>query len=376
MAAPAPDKMPVSRSGFNAENFSSICIPVGLHFGRDIFEPLCAAGNWKLIEYRLDMLREGKIEDILREKPALLIIPTFYKINADIAKILKENTAALASVSTGIDHVDMPSLKNSGIEYFYAPGMNAKSVAEYVISAFPLLVPEERLLKPGEMIVGLIGYGRIGRTIGEYLAKLSIKYIYNDPFLGDDFDSRPLKEVLACDIVSFHVPLTDTGPHPTRDMIDDEYISQIRPGASIINTARGSIFTSRSFRQLCANFRSIMDVFPSEPPGVEMIELPTYATPHVAGYNASARAGGGVHVARQFAEWAGLRYESIPIPEIIESKINVIDFLNAESSMLKKNPGSFSSRRDSYPLRGGWKEARRTMERFSSFHKKILTNLV
>lgn len=122
--------------------------------------------------------------------------------------------------------------------------------------------------------VGLIGTGNIGRSVMDRLAVFSIKTIFYDPYLSAAQVSQSkgarissLKELLAvADIVSIHTPLTAE----TKGMVDEQFLKNMKTGASLINTARGKIIKDLDliYEYLMNNHLSCIafDVLPTEPP--------------------------------------------------------------------------------------------------------------
>ena len=335
----------------------SIAIPAGLPAGRDIFGALAAALGCELCVYEPALIgrwnagEDGALAEIFSGHPVLLVTPTNIKLNARLLRVADGRVGALASVSTGTDHVDFAALEESGIPFFHAPGVNARSVAEYVISALPLYFDADRLLA-GEIRAGIIGYGHVGRALGSMLRELGMDFRFYDPLIEPEEGFSPLSETLQADFISFHVPLTRAGEHATLGMVNDSYLAPVRPGSLIINTARGKIMSEESYKRVTRDFPTLMDVFPEEPPTGEMLERAACVSPHIAGYNYSARAGGSRATALAYASFVGLPLETIPpLPEVRYDHY-VIDFLSSESERLKNDPASFAARRSHYPDRG------------------------
>jgi hypothetical protein len=116
-----------------------------------------------------------------------------------------------------------------------------------------------------------------------------------------------------------------------------------------------------------------MDVFPVEPPPGQMIQEANFVSPHVAGYNYSARAGGTALVAKNFMQLLGEKDFNVPYSPG-NYNIYAIDFLQEESDALKKNPDSFRNRRENYPDRGDFYDSRRIhlKKQYEGFLKKII----
>jgi phosphoglycerate dehydrogenase-like enzyme len=209
------------------------------------------------------------------------------------------------------DRIPVAGMKARGIRMAICPAGTAESVAELtlflMIGTLRRFVLADALLRQGSFesqalrgearllhgrSVGLIGLGRIARHVMEVLRPFGVGGLYTSPrsrlsaaeeqALG--FRYAPLDELLAAsDVVSLHVPATPD----TARMIGPEAIARMKPGAVLINTARGSVVDEVA---LAAALRSGhlsaagLDVFDPEPPlpGNPLIGLPNVVhTPHI-----------------------------------------------------------------------------------------------
>ncbi|MDH5655538.1 MAG: hypothetical protein OEZ34_06490 [Spirochaetia bacterium] len=354
-----------------------IFIPEGLHAGHEIFSKVAELTGLSLCEYPMSVVKNlsdpslsEDLQAFINEKPALFLVPTNLKIKGDLIDLAKDKVFSFASVSTGTDHVDLQNLHQSGIHFVHAPGANSRSVVEYVISSLPLIFPEDQLLR-GDLSFGIIGFGRIGSLLAACLDKLNFSYSFYDPFV-EGKNKKSLKETLTSDVVTFHVPLTREGDHPTYRMVDQKYLSAIPEGSLIINTARGQIFSEESYFDACKKYTCIMDVFPVEPPSEKMTDIAHMISPHIAGYNYSARAGGTALTAKNFLNLLGLDKNDIPYSPG-NYHFYTIDFLEKESRSLKNNPSNFRNRRENYPDRGDFADFLiKHPDQYSGYLKKIL----
>ncbi len=314
----------------------------------------------------------GEFQSLLNRKPALLVLPTSVCVREEFVRFLGGRSAAIATISTGTDHVDLGLLQSHNIPFIHAPGANAQSVGQYVLAAISFCCAEQDLLS-GRLKVGIVGYGRTGKAVGRYLKKLAIPYVFYDPFVEDDGHGTSLQEALRSDILTFHLPLTTGGKHPTSRMVNNDLVSKIAPSSLVINTSRGGIFSEEAYARVCENRTTVMDVFPVEPPAFSHLEPATYVTPHVAGYNYEARVGGVCMVADQLARLSGSSWRS-ELPEPAGYDHYVIDFLPSESRRLKSDPTSFSKRRNGYPYRGDFLAVLRNRDQFqlSPFQERLL----
>jgi phosphoglycerate dehydrogenase-like enzyme len=159
-----------------------------------------------------------------------------------------------------------------------------------------------RRLKGAELL--LIGLGAIGRAVAGRARALEMRVVFFDPHLAEPppglIRAADLDTALpSADIVSLHLPLTAT----TRHVIDGRRIALMKPGALLINTARGGLLESNA---VCAGLRSGrlagagLDVWETEPPAADDPLFSALAkdedwlhgrlvvTPHVAGISAAS----------------------------------------------------------------------------------------
>lgn len=223
-----------------------------------------------------------------------------------VDQMLLEKNNQLKFVGTatiGTDHIDQSFLSNNGIPFYNAPGCNATSVAEYVISALAVL-SERYQLDLSTLTVGIVGAGNTGSRLAEKLAALNIRYKLNDPLLarvrlGNGSDVKKfvsLEEVLDCDIISLHVPKTTTGEFPTYHLINEAVLANMRENQILISACRGEVIDNQALlklKQQGHKLKVVLDVWEGEPeiltPLIEHVEI---ATAHIAGYSLEGKARG------------------------------------------------------------------------------------
>lgn len=179
-------------------------------------------------------------------------------------KVLRsaEKCVVASRYGIGVDNVNIPVCTELGIVVTNVPDYCIDEVTEHtlgmVIALNRRLVPHNAAVKAGGWsrvkldrpmrrmsgaTFGVIGYGRIGRSVAAMANALGMKVLTFDPMLkpGQDAgvaESVSLADVLAnSDFISVHVPLTDQ----TRGMIGKSELAAMRPGAIIVNPARGGL---------------------------------------------------------------------------------------------------------------------------------------
>ncbi|OWT70313.1 MULTISPECIES: hydroxyacid dehydrogenase [unclassified Achromobacter] len=224
---------------------------------------------------------------------------------------------AVGRLGVGLDNIDMPACAARRIDVFPATGANARSVAEYVIATILLLLrgayqasaqvaagdwPRNALSngrEANQRILGIVGYGGIGRLVARLARGLDMRVIAADPILGADdpawreglADRAELDDLLRqADAVTLHIPLTDA----TRGLLDAERMAGMKDGAILINTARGGIIDEAALADALRSGKlggAAIDVFDKEPlsassalAGVPNLIL----TPHIAGLTEEA----------------------------------------------------------------------------------------
>jgi erythronate-4-phosphate dehydrogenase len=235
-----------------------------------------------------------------------LIIRTVTKVNA----ALLDNTPVgfVGSASIGTDHMDIPWLEKSGINWANAPGCNADSAAQYTLAMIWLTC--ERLgYALEELSVGVIGRGNVGSRVERLLSTMAATVVANDPPLADRGETGlvSLDEALAQDIVCLHVPLTRNGPYPTWRFINRQALAQMPDGALLLNAGRGDVVDGDALlpELQSGRLQAALDVWPGEPfIDGRLLDKTVVATPHVAGYSSDGRRNGTLMVYRAFCDWA------------------------------------------------------------------------
>ncbi|TRX57279.1 4-phosphoerythronate dehydrogenase [Thalassomonas sp. M1454] len=227
----------------------------------------------------------------------VLLVRSITKVNE---QLLSQNTRIkfVGTATIGFDHIDKDYLASRNIEFTNAPGCNAVSVGEYVLSA--IMVMSERLsFNYFDKTVGIVGGGNTGTRLAEKLDALNISYLMHDPFLESAGDSRKfssLEQVLACDIVSLHVPLTKTGEYPTFHLLNEERLQALATEQILINACRGEVVDNQallSLKQAKQGPHLVLDVWENEPNVLlELIPYCQITSAHIAGYSLEGKARG------------------------------------------------------------------------------------
>ena len=198
------------------------------------------------------------------------------------------NLRLIQKVGIGVDTIDINAAKEADIAVCNLPGTNSRAVAELavglmlaVLRKIPVFDGETRrgegwkwptvrqssLGEIGGRIVGLIGYGAVPRQLAPILLGFGAKLVYCDiQSFPDAVGTRlALKKLLAIsDIVSLHLPLTETTQH----IIDRSSIALMKKGAILINTARGGLVDQNALAEALQSGQLAaagLDTFSTEP---------------------------------------------------------------------------------------------------------------
>ena len=232
----------------------------------------------------------------------VLLVRSITKVNAE----LLEGSAVkfVGSATAGTDHVDQEYLREAGIEFAYAPGSNANSVAEYVTAALLQLATRDSFELEG-LKIGIVGHGEVGSRVAVKCRALGMQTLVNDPPLaqqGAKLDFVELEDLLDADILTLHVPLTREGAFATENLINQEWLGRIqRPNMTVLNTARGGVLDEGALwqaREAGLVGSVVLDVFEAEktPQRISDAALnqADITTSHIAGYSYDGKVAGTV----------------------------------------------------------------------------------
>jgi D-3-phosphoglycerate dehydrogenase len=229
----------------------------------------------------------------------------------------------IARAGVGLDNVDVKAATQAGVMVVNAPTSNIVSAAELAIGlllATARRIPEaNESLKRGEWkrskfsgvelyekTAGIVGLGRIGVLVAQRLSAFGMKIVAYDPYVPAVRAAQmgvrlvSLDELLSTsDIISVHLPKTPE----TLGLIGDESLSAVKPGAILINAARGGIVDETALYSALKEGTlgaAGLDVYASEPcTDSPLFELDNVVvTPHLGASTAEAQEKAGVAVAR------------------------------------------------------------------------------
>ncbi len=253
---------------------------------------------------------------------------------------------AVGCFCIGTNQVDLEAARRRGIPVFNAPFSNTRSVAELTMAEAVMLLrslpDKSRSAHEGGWdksaansfevrgrTLGIVGYGNIGSQLSVLAEAFGMRVIYYDHTVklphGNARPCASLAELLGeADVVTLHVPETAS----TKGMIGAVQIAQMKPGAILINNARGTILDQVALAAAITEGRLLgaaIDVFPEEPArngepfvsplqGVRNVIL----TPHIGGSTAEAQSRIGEEVARKLVDYSdtGATLGAVNFPQV------------------------------------------------------------
>ena len=218
----------------------------------------------------------------------------------------------IARYGVGYDRVDLAAATRRGIVVTNTPGANSAAVAELTIGL--MLALGRRICQANQEVhsgqwpriagvglagktVGLVGFGSIGRETARRLSAFGCRVLVADPFVSPEAVSGcgaglvPLDVLLpASDFVCLHAAATPA----TAGMVNESFLRKMKPGAFLVNAARGELIDEAALGQAIESGRlrgAALDCFRNEPPAADhpLLRLPqVMVTPHTGAHTDEA----------------------------------------------------------------------------------------
>jgi len=228
----------------------------------------------------------------------------------------------VGTCTIGTDHLDLDYFDQVGIRWSSAPGCNARGVVDYVLGSLLTLADLEGASLP-ERVYGVVGAGQVGGRLVSVLRALGWKVMVCDPLrqAAEGGDYVELDTLLqACDVISLHTPLERGGQYPTWHLLGPAELAKLRPGAWLINASRGAVVDNGALRTLLQqrdDLHAVLDVWEGEPQvDLQLADLCTVATPHIAGYSLDGRQRGTAQIYRALCQHLGVN-EVIQLADLL-----------------------------------------------------------
>jgi D-3-phosphoglycerate dehydrogenase len=271
-----------------------------------------------------------------------LLVRSAVKVNKDVlSKAPKLRVIGRAGV--GVDNVDLPAATEAGVLVMNTPGGNAISVAEHTLALMLSMarsVPqanastkagkwEKKKFLGNELrgkTLGIVGLGSIGREVVKRAKPFEMTIVGHDPYVSPQTAGALGIELLTLeelykrsDYITLHVAFTPE----TERMLNAKAFAQMKPGARVVNCARGELVNEKDLEEALASGKiagAALDVFDKEPPG----ELALFkqenllATPHIAGSTEEAQEIVGIRIVEQMIDYLrnGVALAAVNMPAL------------------------------------------------------------
>lgn len=263
-----------------------------------------------------------------------VLVPTVTDtIDAEMIAQASDRLKLIASFGAGIEHIDIEATAERKIIVTNTPSVFTDDTADIAMAG---IIGVPRRIREGVGLVrsgkwsgwapsgllgrklagktlAIVGMGRIGQAVAHRARAFGLEIAYYnrkrlpealERMLGARFVSDLDQLVSEADILTLHCPLTDD----TRGMIDARRIAQMKPGSSIINTARGELIDQEALIEALLSGHLAgagLDVYPDEPNVDErLLEIPNVMTlPHIGSATAEGREASGEKVIANIRFW-------------------------------------------------------------------------
>lgn len=282
-----------------------------------VAEPLGQAGLDRLSrEHQVDVRLNLARADFLAALPdydALIVRSQVQVDGAAIAAAARLKVVGRAGV--GVDNIELGAATAAGIAVVNAPTANTIAAAEHTLALILALARHvaaaDASVRRAEWrradfmgaeimgrTLGIVGLGRVGLAVADRARAFEMTLLGSDPLVSADAAAArgvrlvELDELLpAADVVTLHLPLAAA----TRGLFDAERLARMKPGALLVNVARGGIIDEAALAKALASGRlggAAIDVFEHEPVrDSPLLSAPnTVLTPHLGASTAEAQA--------------------------------------------------------------------------------------
>jgi D-3-phosphoglycerate dehydrogenase len=271
-----------------------------------------------------------------------LIVRSATQVNAAVIDAAV-SLQVIGRAGIGVDNIDVERATERGIAVLNTPDANATTTAEltlaHILSLSRNLPQADRSIRTGiwdrarfmgaelaRKRLGIIGYGTIGRIVAARAKALQMEVAAHDPFVtpeafaADGVETMDLDALVrSVDYLTLHCPANER----TRGLIDAGRIASMKPGARIINCARGGLIDEKALYEALASGRlagAALDVFETEPPvDSPLLKLDNVVlTPHLGASTHEAQIAAGREIARQVAVYlkTGEPINAINLPAV------------------------------------------------------------
>lgn len=277
-----------------------------------------------------------------------VVVRSRIKITAKIIESGK-HLKIIGRAGVGVDNIDVPAATKRGIVVVNSPSGNTISASEHTFALLLSLIrkiPEaHQSMRSGKWdrnqftgtelngkTIGIIGMGRVGTNVARYAKAFGMNLLVYDPFITAarvqelGASMADLETIFTkADVITVHIPLTDK----TKNLISRKEISRMKPGAIIVNAARGGIVDEAALVEALVSKKiggAAVDVYSREPlpedsalrsaPNVVM-------TPHLGASTQEAQKRVAEDVANEFVEFfkTGTARFSVNLPAVSDEEV-------------------------------------------------------
>jgi D-3-phosphoglycerate dehydrogenase len=286
-------------------------------------------------------LSSAELKETVRDADALMI-RSATKVTAEVIEAAPR-LRVIGRAGIGLDNVDIEAASRRGIVVMNNPEGNVITTAEHAIAMIMALSRNihqaTSSMKVGQWekkkftgrevyhkTLGVIGIGRIGRTVAERAVGLRMNVIAYDPYLGPENIRTLGVEPVSLeglfrrsDYITIHTPLT----RDTRGLINRKAFAQMKDGVMIINCARGGIVNEKDLYDAITSGKvagAALDVFEKEPPGDHpLLKLEqVICTPHLGASTGEAQENVAVGLSQQIKDFllTGAVRNAVNVPQL------------------------------------------------------------
>jgi D-3-phosphoglycerate dehydrogenase / 2-oxoglutarate reductase len=254
-----------------------------------------------------------------------LVVRSQTRVDAELLAAAEPRLSVVGVASVGIDRIDVEAATRAGVMVVNAPTGNTIAAAEHTMALMLALLRHlptaDTSVRAGEWergrftgrelrgrTLGVIGLGKIGKAVARRAAGFEMRVLANDPYLTEEQAAEHgaklvgLAELLhRADIITVHTPLTPQ----TRGLLGRAQLEATKPGAFVLNVARGGIVDERALADALASGHlagAAVDVYSAEPMAADnpLRSAPNLVlTPHLGASTAEAQDRVGIEMAEQ-----------------------------------------------------------------------------
>ncbi|MFQ5659370.1 MAG: phosphoglycerate dehydrogenase [Gammaproteobacteria bacterium] len=291
-------------------------------------------------------LDERQLKNIIPKYHAVLV-RSATKVTAPVIDAA-DRLEVIGRAGIGVDNIDVERATERGIAVLNTPNANATTTAElsiaHILSLSRNLPQADRSVKAGEWNrttfmgaelagkrLGIVGYGNIGRIVADRAKALKMQVAAYDPFVttevftADGITAVDIDELVkTSDYLTLHCPVNDK----TRGLLNAERIAAMKPGARLINCARGGLVDEQALYEALKSGHlagAAMDVYEHEPPlDSPLLTLDNIVlTPHLGASTHEAQTAAALEIAQQVAVYLQTRepINAINLPPVSSDEL-------------------------------------------------------